>query len=147
MVYVAEIDIRMNDKEEAIAEKARAETGLEIQVNIHDDGQIRSLQGLGYSAPFIFSEEIDGEAYHYTLRDSQAQGVRYTINTTTDQDDPLMPPLAAKTLKDRLFSDFYFFGAGFLAPDITGFNPLKTGFLPSWKEAFPSIPSPPPELA
>lgn len=136
----------MNAKEEAIAEKIKIETDFDLHIEIRDDRQIKALQDLGYSSPFIFSEEIDGQTCYFTLSESPVRAVSLTYTTTGHQNQET-PPHSARSFKDRLFSDFYFWETSLQACESPGLLSRETT-TPSYREnPFLSIPSPPPEVA
>lgn len=136
----------MDGQEKRIAEKILAETGFDLHIEIQSDGQIKALQGLGYSSPFIFSEEIEGQLSYYTLNESPVKALSYTF-TTEEQQKPEAPADTNRAIKDRLFSDFYFLEPCFWLKELPGFHSRLTAILPSWENSFLSITSPPPELA
>lgn len=136
----------MNGQEKSISEKILAETGFDLHIEIQGDDQIKALQGLGYSSPFIFSEEIEGQLSYYTLNESPVKALSYSF-TTEEKQNPEAPLNTSRALKDRLFSDFYFPEPGFWLKELPGFHSQLTAILPSWENSFLSITSPPPELA
>lgn len=106
VVYTARIEHMMDARETSIAQKLKAEIGVTANVQIQDKDKIQVIQGMGYGAPFLFSEESDGETHYYTVDSKSPLGLRheYKVDQPNSQEDRSAP----KTLTERLFSDFYF---------------------------------------
>lgn len=106
VVYTARIEHLMDAKETAIAQKLKAEIGVTAHVKIQDKKDLKVVQGMGYGAPFLFSEETDGETQYYTVDAKSPHGLRheYKVDQPQNQEDRSAP----KTLTERFFSDFCF---------------------------------------
>lgn len=106
VVYTARIEHLMDAREAAIAQKLKAEIGVTANVHIQDKDKLEVIQGMGYGAPFLFSEESDGETHYYTVDSKSPHGLRhdYKVGQPQDQEDRSAP----KTLTERFFSDFCF---------------------------------------
>ena len=106
VVYTARIEHLMNAKETAIAQKLKAEIGITANIKIQDKKDLKVVQGMGYGAPFLFSEETDGETQYYTVDAKSPHGLRheYKVDQPQNQEDRSAP----KTLTERFFSDFCF---------------------------------------
>lgn len=106
VVYTARIEHMMDARETSIAQKWKAEIGVTANVQIQDKDKIQIIQGMGYGAPFLFSEESDGETHYYTVDSKSPHGLRheYKVDQPNNQEDRSAP----KTLTERLFSDFCF---------------------------------------
>ncbi len=146
IVYAVEIDAMMNPAEEAIAEKLRDDTGLEFKVEIRDEEQVGFLLRLGYSTPFLLSEDIDGETRYYTLSHPKETEMK-VARTPSGEPDTRIPPNPVRTGKDRLIADFFFCSSGFVVKQPANAS-IPGATLPSFSEApFLAIPSPPPQRA
>jgi len=106
VVYTARIEHMMDARETSIAQKMKAEIGVTANVQIQDKENLEVIQGMGYGAPFLFSEESDGETHYYTVDSKSPHGLRheYKVDQPNNQEDRSAP----KTLTERLFSDFCF---------------------------------------
>lgn len=106
VVYTARIEHLMDARETAIAQKLKAEIGVTTNVQIQDKDKLEVIQGMGYGAPFLFSEESEGETQYYTVDSKSPHGLRheYKVDQPNNQEDRSAP----KTLTERFFSDFCF---------------------------------------
>lgn len=145
IVYAIEVERNMNKVEEAIAEKIKNETGFDLFIANKDKNQMEQLENLGYSAPFIFSENIDSQLYYYTVDISNVTTFSFS-KVDGKNPDPTIPFDINRSFKDRLFSDFYFSEPNLLIKKNPFFNIDGTAYLHSWKDPFISILSPPPKL-
>ncbi|MCB0634863.1 MAG: hypothetical protein R2824_12800 [Saprospiraceae bacterium] len=85
LVYLMEVNAAMDDREQAIADRIRTDSEVEVHVELQSDEQMEWLQTLGYSAPSIFSEDVDGETVYYTIDDPMAKAVEYEHFDTEPQ--------------------------------------------------------------
>lgn len=106
VVYAVEVNSEMDEKEQAISEKMKTETGIAARVEIRDEAQLEALHKLGYGAPYIFTAEENGETSYFTVDQSSVQLIQhqYQVRDQQDQDERS----AQKDRLDRLFSDFCF---------------------------------------
>lgn len=146
LVYAVEIDAMMNPAEEAIAEKLQDDTGLDFNVEIRDKEQVDFLLRLGYSTPFLLSENIDGETQYYTLSHPQKNRIK-VAQVPSGEPDTQIPPNPVRSGKDRLIADFFFWSSAFMVKQPSN-APIPGATLASCAEApFIAIPSPPPQRA
>jgi hypothetical protein len=149
VVYTARIEHLMNAKETAIAQKLKAVIGVTANIKIQDKKDLKVVQGMGYGAPFLFSEESDGETQYYTVDAKSPHGLRheYKVDQPQNQEDRSAP----KTLTERFFSDFYFEEHIILDINPLFSNCTKTAQPLIFKDLVdlsdPSILTPPPQLA
>lgn len=146
MVYVVQVSAKMNATEVAIADKLRHDTGLDVRVEVQDDEKLASLLALGYSTPFVFVEEIDGQVCYYTVANPTYQFITSDA-VGNEQSDEQLPQSPSPTSKEKLIADFYFWRHGFLLQDQTSFH-ASIAFLASfWRSPLIDVTSPPPEMA
>jgi len=149
VVYTARIESIMDAKETAIAQKMKAELGVTAHIKIQKKEDIKVIQGMGYGAPFLFSDEENGETNYYIVDSKSPNGTRheYKVNAQQNQEDRSAP----KTFTERYFSDFCFEEHALLV-----FNPIfvdytKTASPQNFEGLIdlsdPSIPKPPPQGA
>lgn len=111
-VYSVEIEERMSPHEEAVATMLKAKTGIDIQVTLLGDDQPHYLSRTGYTAPVIFSKNINGITYCYAIGHKPAQTAQFTYPMHTQQAANGIP--AGESLLVQLFSDFCFDAPGLL---------------------------------
>jgi hypothetical protein len=76
--YAVEIESAMNDTEASIADMIHEDTGIETTVRIHDEAQVNHLFTLGYGAPFISTEVVDGDTAYFSVQHDPVQTTNYT---------------------------------------------------------------------
>lgn len=64
--YLVEVKNSMSSVEKMISEVLAEEMGAGIHVDIVDEQQLENAN-FGYSGRFIFSEEINGQVYHFEI--------------------------------------------------------------------------------
>lgn len=143
--YVTLVEQAMDEGEARLAARLSVEYDMETQVNILDEAERQSLVRLGYGAPFIFSESIDGRRDHFTLESSglKVSHSDYLINGPEKQRESEKALLNL----DHHFSPYIVDGARPAAPPaptaLSGqaflYDPLKDLF-------FLAIPTPPPNF-
>ena len=146
IVYAVEVESRRNPTEEVMVEKIRSEKGLDMQVAVRSEAELEHLLKLGYSTPFLFSAEVDGQTVYYTLDDdpASAEAVNYAPLQTPDAQ---IPPNGNRALKNKLIADFYFQDSAFQLTS-PALIKLPGAALPSCRQApFIPTPSPPPKAA
>ncbi len=141
-VYYVEIEAEMNQKEAAVAQRYRSSTGIDAFVEA--DGQaallLQTNQRSGYGAPVVFSKEIDGELYHFTV---DQEAVRIACESGCQQ-APLELP-NSQTLLQKLFPDYYFDVTSL--PGLASARPIESGVFEvagDASDAERAIPYPPP---
>lgn len=146
LVHTIEVEAGMNTTEKIIAEKIKDKTGLEAHISIQNEQQLDLLQTQGYTAPFIFSEELDGKTCYYTIDYASTDLIRYSY-AVEKSSDPLQYPDADRFFKEGVLSKFFFSKYNpFQIALTTSKTPGNT--IPHFEEDFfISIPSPPPELS
>lgn len=137
--------MNMDQQEQVIADKIKSETGFDTHIRIHDDEEIAFQQKLGYLTPFLFSEEIDGQTYFYTVENSPLTTVEYS-HAETKQPDP-EAPYSSKSYSDWLFPKFYFRGSQFSMYQFSTLSIRGTTIPHFGEDPFLTIPFPPPETA
>jgi hypothetical protein len=148
VVYTARIERMMTVQEEAIAHKLKAEIGVTAHVKILDKEDLQIIQGMGYGAPFLFSEESNGKTQYYTVDAKSPHGLRheYKIASPQEEKERSLP----KALTERLFSDYCFEEHGLLTSIPFFTDNTKTASVLFYRGlldlAHLSIPSPPPQL-
>lgn len=148
VVYTARIEHLMDARETAIAQKLKAEIGVTAHVKIQEKEDIQFIQGMGYGAPFLFSEETDGETQYYTLDAKSPHGLRhdYKVERTQEHEDQSLP----KTLTDHYFSDYYFEAQPVFLVNALHLLDLKSPLPISLQQfadlSYLSIPTPPPQV-
>jgi len=142
-VYSVEIEARMNKQEQAAATMLKAKTGLDIHVKILGEDQPRFVYRTGYSAPVIFSKEIDGETYCFVLGHEPIKFVHYTYVVNTQEAAQGIPN--SESLLVKLFSDYYFATASLrcTAPP-RDYYTSAFSTLDMTLKGDPSVPYPPP---
>ena len=149
VVYTARIESIMNEKESAIAQKMKAELGVTAHIQIQEKEDIEVIQGMGYGAPFLFSEEENGETSYYTVDSKSPYGIRheYKVDQQHNQEDRSTP----KTFSERFFFDFCFEENALLEVNSAQFDHAKTAQPIAFQDLIDlsnlSTPKPPPQVA
>ncbi|WP_148270550.1 hypothetical protein [Haliscomenobacter hydrossis] len=149
VVYTARIESIMNEKESAIAQKLKAEIGVTAHITIQKKEDLNVIQGMGYGAPFLFSEEENGETSYYTVDPKSPHGIRqeYKVDQQPNQEDRSAP----KTFTERFFSDFCFEEHALLEVNPLHFDYTKTAQPLTFEDLIDlsnlSTPKPPPQGA
>lgn len=146
LMYAVEVAVQMDQPELELAEKIRAEAEVDVQVEILDDDRLEQLQQLGYSSPFIFSEEIDGEAVYYTIDQARTETVQLSLSQARSP-DPTQLPQGNKLLTSLLLSKFFFWEQAFHLSTFTNLSLPGTTVPHFVQVAFLPVHSPPPKLA
>lgn len=144
-VQVVEIEVDMDQREQQIADRIRTENQFDVQVKIQDEQQLEFLQSQGYTAPFIFSDELDGEVWYYTIDHTSTELIKYE-HSLSEQQEPLPGPGDQRVTPDDLFSKFFFWDQDlFLHPLPIMAIPGQT--IPHFPgDSFMAVSYPPPEL-
>ncbi|MCB0607740.1 MAG: hypothetical protein H6562_10315 [Lewinellaceae bacterium] len=142
--YAVEVETRMNNREKAIAAKMEAETGIKARVQIQDEEQLEALHRLGYGAPYIFTEEDNGQVSYFTINNQATERiqVRYQPVNQPDQDERS----AKKAVLERLFSSFCLEDPESLPAVGPLLHRNVFAFVPPCGRLNISIPAPPPRL-
>ncbi|MCB0629275.1 MAG: hypothetical protein R2824_26290 [Saprospiraceae bacterium] len=107
LVYTVEVISGMSDIETTIAQKLQQETGTEVQIKIRDRNEVENLQILGYSAPFVFSEDVDGTIWYYTVENKPSDVIRYTYNEAGSNAPANLPDTNRFSKEDVLTKFFW----------------------------------------
>lgn len=133
----------MNQLEEQIARELKAKSGIETRVKVLTEGQTQALQQLGYAAPFVFSEEVDGQTLSFTLEQERIYVLEHP-GPAADESTPGPLP-ASRTLLAKVFPDFYFSAPNLLSTRIQQERHDRVfvfnGAEPDYN---PAVPAPPP---
>ena len=143
--YAVQVELEMNEQEQAIAEQIRTETGAELFVKVQGPKELSELLRLGYSTPFIFSEQKE-ESVYYTLQESPDLKLFYS-EVDADADQESIPSQSEHQLSKRLFSDFFFWENSFALHPKMPYYTSQTTYLFTWEEPFRSQLVPPPRQA
>lgn len=143
VVYAVELEERMDGTERLITEKIKQKIGIDTHIDIHDENELELLLKRGYSAPFIFSEEINGHLYYYTIDNTPVKVV--DVSFETNQEPANQKPYTANVSSGKQFSDFYFWNLGFLLKRLPTFNSRFVSFQHILEAPYPTVPSPPPK--
>ena len=147
VVYTAKIESIMNEKESAIAQKMKARLGITAHIKIQEKEDLNVIQGMGYGAPFLFSDEENGETSYYTVDAKSPHGMRheYRVDQQPNQEDRSAP----KTFSERFFSDFCFEEHALLEVNPLHFAHTKTAQPLTFEDLIDlsnlSTPKPPPQ--
>jgi hypothetical protein len=146
LVYSIEVMSDMNDVESLIAERLERETGTDVEVRVRDREEVESLQILGYSAPFVFSEEVDGDLWYYTIENKLPQLIEYTYKETRSS-APANLPDSNRLSKEEVLTKFFCWESVFTVHHPTTVNISGSTVPQLLDDPFLSIPSPPPRPA
>jgi hypothetical protein len=144
VVIAVELGADMDFTEQAIAEKIKQQEGIDANIQVQEEGDLESLQSLGYLAPFIFSEEVDSAVCYFTVEYAPKTML---VNTSVEQgqSEPNLPSNASKSFSERLFSAFYFWENAFALEYQPIFNTTACSVPHYWDNSHISILSPPPK--
>ncbi len=133
----------MTPNEQAVATMLKAKTGIDIQVTLLGEDRPHNISRTGYTAPVVYSEEINGKTYNYAIGHKPVKTEHFTYPVNTQQAAKGIP--CGESLLVQLFSDFWFDASGFLiTPSLTA---RRAAIFPM-PEAMPggehAVPHPPP---
>jgi hypothetical protein len=104
IIYSVEIESKMTEKETQIAEALKERSGIDAHVTSNSEDHL--MQRMGYGAPFIFSEEINGETYCFTVEREPVMVTHHVEITPPLENNERFP--TSRILLAKMFSDFCF---------------------------------------
>lgn len=143
--YAVEIESAMNATEVSIAGLIQEDTGIETTVRIHDEAQVNHLFSLGYGAPFIATEVLDGDTAYFSVQHDPVQTTNYTHILKT----PIHPDSKSgqQVSLEKWFPDFCFDHKAITVNDFIVPCMIRFPFEATITVSHHSMPSPPPEFA
>lgn len=145
--YAVQVEFEMNEKEQALAEQIRQETGAELQVKTQGPEDFEKLLRLGYATPFILSEQTDASVF-YVLQEHSTATQIYTVATVDLPAEEAPAPFQSEDLfSKRQFSDFFFWEDSFALQPKLPHSTSRTTYLFNWEEPFQLLSVPPPRPA
>lgn len=143
--YAVEFEASMTVNEASIAGLIHEDTGIETSVRIHDDEQVNHLFSLGYGAPFIATEVVDGDTAYFSVQHDPVQTTNYThILKIPDHPDSKS---GQQVSLEKWFPDFCFDHLDLSTMKYSVPCMIRFPFESTITVSHLSMPSPPPECA
>lgn len=143
VIYKIEVESKMSEAEESIAEIVKEETSLEAHITILDEDEIQ-MRGNGYGNFYVFSKEIDGKTVYYQIDPTPVKVVEHEYVATANPHEEEHEKIA---LFEHFFSKYTIPKTHFKAvPPYLTSSEVTFNVIDLRNLLFPTIPTPPPDL-